>query len=249
MNFNNEEINYYEKNLKLESIGIDGQEKIKAAKVLVLGAGGLGSPALLYLATAGVGNIGIVDFDTVSISNLHRQILYTFADLGKPKSAMAKKRLETINPFINIKSYNVKITAENINDLIEEYDIILDAPDNFETRYIIEKACTQKNKIIIHASVSRFQGQVTVFTPETACYSCIFPNNPNESNIQENQENKIFGPLTGIIGTMQAIETIKVILSIGKPLTNTLLCYNALDQSIKKINFSKNKNCIICSNK
>lgn len=249
MNLSTDEKNYYTKNINLDIISEKGQKKLKEAKVLVLGAGGLGCPALLYLATSGVGNIGIVDFDIVSTSNLHRQILYTYSDIGKPKAEVAYEKLKRINPFINIKYYNVRINNKNIDDLIKDYDIILDSPDNFETRYIIENACCQNNKIIVHGSVSRFQGQISVFTPESACYNCIFPNNPNENDIVENMENKIFGPVTGIIGTIQAMECIKMILGIGTPMINTLLCYNALNQSFNKINVEKDPECLVCSKK
>ena len=247
MELSNDEKNYYVKNIGLDSINEIGQEKLKKAKVLVLGAGGLGCPALLYLATAGVGNIGIVDFDVVSISNLHRQILYTYSDIGKPKAEIAYKKIKLINPFINVRYFNIKIDKENIYDLIKDYDIILDSPDNFETRYIIEKACCENDKIIIHGSVSKFQGQVSVFTPESACYSCIFPNKPNDNAMNENLENKIFGPVTSIIGTIQAIECEKIILGIGEVMANKLLCYNSLNQSFNKIIIKKDKNCPICS--
>lgn len=246
MILNDNEVKFYEKNLKLEEIGNDGQNKLKKSRVLVLGAGGLGCPALLYLATSGVGKIGIVDFDIVSVSNLHRQILYTSEDLGESKAITAKRKLKKINPFIEIEAYNLKISEENIDELITDYDIILDSSDNFETRYIIEKACTKQKKIVVHASVSRFQGQVTVFTPETGCYNCLFPESPSETGIEENKENMIFGPVTGIIGTMQAIETLKVILNIGSISTNCLLCYNSLDNSIKRFKFSKRKDCPVC---
>lgn len=246
MDFKDNEIKFYEKNLKLKEISKDGQNKLRNSRVLVLGAGGLGCPALLYLATSGVGKIGIVDFDTVSVSNLHRQILYTYEDLGKSKAITAKKKLQKINPFIEIEAYNLKILENNIEELIKDYDIILDSPDNFETRYIIERACTKQKKIVVHASVSRFQGQVTVFTPETGCYNCLFPDTPSEAGVEENKENMIFGPVTGIIGTMQAIETLKVILNIGKISTNNLICYNSLDNSVKKFKFSKRKDCPVC---
>ena len=249
MTLSNDEKNYYTKNIRLGSINKDGHEKLKDAKVLVLGAGGLGCPALLYLATFGVGNIGIVDFDIVSVSNLHRQILYTYSDIGKSKACIAAKRIKEINPFINVRYYNVRINNENIYELIDEYDIILDSPDNFETRYIIEKACCLKHKIIVHGSVSRFQGQVSVFTPKSACYNCIFPNNPSKNDVKENMENKIFGPVTGIIGTIQAMECVKMILGIGDPLINKLLCYNALNQSINLIKIEKNPDCSVCGGK
>lgn len=246
MELTSDEKVFYTKNLRLDLIGEAGQLKLKAAKVLILGAGGLGSPALLYLATSGIGNIGIVDFDIVSISNLPRQILYSYSDIGKPKAQCAYEKIKEMNPFINVKYYNLKITEDNINGLIKDYDIILDSPDNFTTRYIIENACYRMNKIVVHASVSRFQGQVSVFTHESACYNCIFPTDPNEKDIKENLENKIFGPVTGVIGIIQAIECIKIILGIGEPLINFLLCYNALNQSVNKIIIEKDPECLIC---
>ena len=244
----NDERDYYKKNLELPNIDVNGQIKLKKARVLVLGAGGLGCPALLYLATSGVGNIGIVDFDTVSISNLHRQILYNYSDVGQSKAKVASDKLKRINPYINIEFYHTYIDEHNVDELIENYDIILDAPDNFQTRYIIEYACCKKKKTIIHASVSRFEGQVSVFTPETACYNCIFPPIPSKNSVNENKKNEIFGPVTGIIGTLQAMEAIKLIVGVGQPLTNKLLCYNSLNQKIRQINVTKDPNCLVCGN-
>jgi adenylyltransferase/sulfurtransferase len=244
-----EEIKYYEKHLNLQDFDLIKQIKLKKAKVLVIGAGGLGCPALLHLATSGIGCIGIVDFDSVSISNLHRQTLYTFEDIGKSKAEQATKKIKMINPFIKVKPYNIKVDENNIDELIKNYDIILDAPDNYETRYIIEDICTKRKKIIIHASVFRYQGQITVFTPDTACYRCAFPNIPVGMGSLVNSSRGIFGPLTCIIGTMQAIETIKIIINMGETMQNILLCYNTLDQSIKRYKIRKNINCSICARK
>lgn len=239
---------YYERHLMIEDIGVKGQLKLKNAKVLIIGAGGLGCPALLYLASAGVGSIGIVDFDVVSESNLARQILYTYEDIGQFKAEVAAKKLRKINPFVNIQYWIEKVDSNNIEDLINKYDYILDAPDNFETRYLIEDTCTKFKKTIIHGSVLRFQGQVAVFTPTSSCYRCNFPDIPDQELTPTCSQIGIFGGLTSIIGVMQAMETIKLITNVGEPLVGKLLYYNSLNQSIKKITLDKNKNCSLCSN-
>lgn len=244
-----EEKRYYEKHMLLNEIGEEGQLKLKNAKVLVIGAGGLGCPALLYLATAGVGCIGMVDLDVVSESNLHRQVLYTFDNLGEYKAEAAAARLKKVNPYIKLNYYTEKVDSSNIESLIDDYDIILDAPDNYDTRYAIEDACTKHKKTVVYASVFRFQGQVTVFDPSTACFRCVFPENPVDTTLSVDSKNGIFAPLTGIIGAIQASEAIKVITNIGRPLKNVLLCYNAMEQSIKTFKLHKNSLCPVCGNK
>ena len=172
--------------------------------------------------------------------------MYSYSSIGKNKVEVAAKKIEEINPFVNIEYFNLKINDNNINDLIDNYDIILDSLDNFESRYIVEKACCLKNKIVVHGSVSRFQGQVSVFTPESACYNCIFPNKLDMNDINSDEENLIFGSVTGIIGIIQAMECVKIILDIGDHLINKLLCYNALNQTINIIKIDKDPNCLVC---
>jgi adenylyltransferase/sulfurtransferase len=237
---------YYEKHINLTAINENGQDKLKRARVLVIGAGGLGCPALLNLVTSGIGNIGIIDFDKISISNLHRQTLYTYDDIGKFKSIEAARKLKIVNPYVKIEAFNKRVDENNIEELIVNYDIILDSPDNYETRYIIEDISYKNRKIIVHGSVFQFQGQVAIFNKKTPCYRCVFPEVPSGMSPLVNSSKGIFGPLASIIGTMQAIETIKIIIGMGTIAENYLLCYNALDQSIKKYKIHKNPNCIVC---
>lgn len=239
-------MDYYKRQEMLTEIGIAGQKKLKDAKVLVIGAGGLGCPALEYLVTAGIGKIGIIDFDTVSETNLARQILYTYDDIGKYKSEVAAERLRKMNPYIEIKAWVDRVNRENINDYIKEFDYILDSPDNLKTRYLIEEAATLSHKVIIHGSILRFMGQITVFADDTPCYRCIYPEIPTIEDIPTCDQVGVFPALPSIIGVMQAIETIKVIVGFGESMKGKLLCYNALDQSIHKFQLVKMEDCPVC---
>ena len=228
----------YQRQIILKQFGEAGQQKLQQAKVLVVGAGGLGCPALQYLVAAGVGNIGIVDGDVVSLSNLHRQPLYTTFDIGFSKAEKAKHSLSKLNPEIFITAYNQRLTPQNALTILSAYDIILDATDNFASRYLINDACVMLNKILVFGAVSQFEGQVAVFNcigkngTAPVNYRDLFPTPPKDDEVLNCAEAGVLGVLPGIIGTMQANETIKLITGLGKPLINSLLTYNALHNSM-----------------
>ncbi len=248
--------NRYQRQIQLKEFGHVGQDKIAQSSVLVIGAGGLGCPALQYLAAVGVGTIGIADFDVVEMSNLQRQILYTVDDIGKSKAITAAKRLKTLNPNISILPYNFQITNNNALEILAKYDIVIDGSDNFATRYLVNDACVLLEKPLIYGAVLRFEGQIGVFNLTDnqsnikTNYRDLFPEPPSDSTLSCNDVG-VLGVIPGIIGTMQAIETIKIITGIGKPLSNKIMCYNALENSFyafemdvksdKSIDFPKNK--------
>jgi adenylyltransferase/sulfurtransferase len=224
----------YKRQISLKELGESGQQKLKNSKVLVVGAGGLGCPALLYLAGAGVGRIGIVDFDVVSMSNLHRQILFSVSDVGLPKSLRAGDILGQINPDIEIAVFNQKLSNTNALEIISDFDIILDGTDNFASRYMINDACVLLNKTLVYGAISRFEGQLAVFNTSStagisANYRDLFPLPPADNEVLNCEEAGVIGVLPGIIGTMMANETIKLITGIGEPLLNRLLTYNSLN--------------------
>ena len=221
--------NRYNRHIILSEIGQNGQDKISNAKVLVIGAGGLGCPILQYLAAAGVGNIGIIDFDIVDISNLQRQVLYGTSTLGKNKAEAAKARLEDLNSDISIQAYPEKLTHNNALNLFETYDIIVDGSDNFETRYLVNDACIITNKPLVFGAIYKFEGQVSVFNYLNGpSYRCLFPEAPKKGSVPNCSEIGVLGVLPGIIGTMQANEVLKIILELGNTLSGKLFCYNAL---------------------
>jgi adenylyltransferase/sulfurtransferase len=229
----NELYERYQRQLILKGFGESGQRKLLAASVLVIGAGGLGCPALQYLVAAGIGNIGIVDDDTVALSNLHRQVLYTTGDTGFAKASKAKERLQQLNPNSKIDAYEKRLTTENAFEIIKSYDIVIDGTDNFATRYMINDACVLLNKPLVYGAVSQFEGQVAIFNTsdgkgtKPVNYRDLFPVPPKDGEVLNCAEAGVLGVLPGIIGTMQASETIKLITGIGKPLINSLLTYNA----------------------
>lgn len=234
MNLDN---NRYQRQIQLKEIGQMGQDKIAKGKVLVIGAGGLGCPALQYLAAAGVGTIGIIDFDVVELSNLQRQILYSVDDIGKSKAITAAKKLEVFNPEITIKSYNFQVTNKNALEILEGYDIIIDGSDNFSTRYLVNDACMLLDKPLIYGAVLRFEGQIGVFnlakneTQIKTNYRDLFPKPTDLASSISCNDVGVLGVIPGIIGTMQATEALKIITGVGKPLANTIISYNALDNS------------------
>lgn len=247
MTLNEEQIERYSRQILLPQVGGKGQEKLLAAKVLVLGAGGLGSPVAAYLAGAGVGTLGIVDSDEVELNNLHRQILYTTDDAGKKKATAAKERLEKVNPDIKIIPHVLRLTAENILDIIKDYDIIVDGTDNFPTRYLVNDACVLAKKTLVHGAFFRFEGQAMVIKPdEGPCYRCLFSEPPPPGAVPSCQEAGVLGALAGVIGLIQATETLKLILSIGEPLNGKLIIFNALEMGFRKVKVPKDKNCPIC---
>lgn len=235
----------YRRQIQLKEFGQAAQDKLLNAKVLVIGAGGLGCPALQYLAAAGVGNIGIVDFDIVEISNLHRQVLYTVADVGSLKAETAVKKLQALNPEIKLRSYPVMLSTSNALDMIEEYDLVIDGSDNFATRYLVNDACVILNKPLVYGAVLRFEGQVGVFNLEDVAtrqktnYRDLFPLPPDPASVPSCNEAGVLGVIPGIIGTMQAGEAIKIITGIGKPLCNKIVTYNALNNTYYDLELSK----------
>ncbi len=240
------ETEQYSRHLLLPEIGEEGQNILKQKAVLIVGLGGLGAPISIYLAAAGIGRIGIADFDTVEISNLQRQILYRHKDIGKKKVEIAYNQLKSINPNIKIERYSEKIDEKNAKQIIEKYDIINDGTDNFESRYLLNKICNETGKTNVYASIGKFEGQLSVFVPQkTACYNCLYPVPANKNDIKE-EDKGVLCVLPALIGSLQATETIKVLLNIGTPLYNKLLLYNALDMSFRKLKINRAVNCPVC---
>jgi adenylyltransferase/sulfurtransferase len=236
----------YSRHLILPEVGTAGQRRLKAARVLIIGAGGLGAPAAIYLAAAGIGTIGIVDFDNIELSNLQRQIIHSTADVGSSKCKSAKSRLAQINPEIKVVLYEERITAENIEKLVEEYDVIVDATDNFTTRYLINDACVLGKKPNVFGAIYRFEGQTSIFAPGGPCYRCLFPYPPPPDAVPNCAEGGVLGVLAGMIGVIQATEAIKYILGMGKNLVGQLLMYDALDMKFDVLKIARNAKCPLC---
>jgi len=231
----------------MPEVGMDGQKKLKEASVLLIGAGGLGSPLGLYLAAAGVGRIGIVDFDVVDYSNLQRQILHSTKDVGRPKLASAKERLEGINPFVKVETHEMHLTSENALGLFSGYDIIVDGTDNFPTRYLVNDACVLTGKPNVYGSIFRFEGQVSVFaTKDGPCYRCLYPEPPPPGLVPSCAEGGVLGILPGVIGTLQANETVKLIIGKGEPLIGRLLLFDALKTKFRELKLRKDPDCPVC---
>jgi len=242
-----EEIQRYSRHLIMPEVGVEGQLKLKRARVLTIGTGGLGAPLGLYLAAAGVGHLGLVDFDVVDSSNLQRQVTFTTADVGKPKSEAAKARLSALNPAIEIVSYETRLTSENALDLFRDYDIIVDGTDNFPTRFLVNDACVLLGKPNVYGSIFRFEGQATVFGyPGGPCYRCLYPEPPPPGLVPSCAEGGVLGVLTGIVGSIQAMETIKLILGAGEPLVGRLLLFDALAMRFRELKLKKNPDCPMC---
>jgi thiazole biosynthesis adenylyltransferase ThiF len=252
-NFTEEQIKRYARHIILPEVGGKGQEKLLNSKVLVIGAGGLGSPAILYLAAAGVGTIGIVDFDVVDFSNLQRQVIHNTERVGTPKAESAKKTVEMLNPDVKVIAYNTRISKENIMDIIKDYDVVLDGTDNFPTRFLINDACYFAGKPLVSAAMLRFEGQVSVFDfrvkEQSPCYRCLFPEPPPPGLVPSCQEAGILGSIGGIMGCIQATEAIKLILGIGEPLVGKLLIMDALSMDFRKVKLRKDPNCPLCGEK
>lgn len=242
-----EELQRYSRQLSLPSIGIEGQRKLKRARVLVVGAGGLGSPALLYLASAGVGTIGLVDFDPVDVTNLHRQILYTDADVGGSKTRTAAARVTAANPHVHVEAYDTRLTSHNALEIARDYDIIVDGTDNFATRYLVNDTAVLLGKTNVYASVLRFEGQASVFaTPDGPCYRCLFRDPPPPGLIPNCAEAGVLGVLPGIMGSIQASETIKLITGVGTPLVGRLLLFDALAMKFRTMEVRRDPACPMC---
>jgi len=246
--FTDEQIERYSRHIMLPEVGGVGQIKMLEAKVLLIGAGGLGSPAAYYLAAAGIGNLGIVDFDVVDLSNLQRQIIHSTERIGMLKTESAKKTIGELNPDVNVTLFNEKLTSENILRIFADYDYILDGTDNFATRYLINDACVMAGKTNIHGSIFRFEGQATVFKPgDGPCYRCLYPEPPPPGLVPNCQEGGVLGVLAGVIGNLQVVETLKMVLGIGKPLIGTLLIYDALNSEFRKLKLKRDPSCPVCS--
>ena len=248
--FTDEQIERYSRHIILPEVGGSGQQKMLDARILLLGAGGLGSPAAYYLAAAGIGNLGIVDFDQVDLSNLQRQIIHSTERIGMLKTESAKKTIQALNPDVNVTLYNEKMDSNNIMSLIKDYDYVVDGSDNFPTRYLVNDACVMKNKTLIHGSIYRFEGQVTVFKPgDGPCYRCLYPEPPPPGMVPNCQEGGVLGVLAGVIGNLQVVEVLKLILGIGKPLVGKLLIYDALNTEFRNLRLRRDVNCPMCGEK
>jgi adenylyltransferase/sulfurtransferase len=242
-----EEILRYSRHLIMPEVGMEGQLKLKAAKVLCIGTGGLGAPLGLYLAAAGVGRIGLVDFDSVDFTNLQRQVLFGTSDVGRPKITAAADRLRNLNPEIQIDAYETQLTSENALDLFKDYDIIVDGTDNFPTRYLVNDACVILSKPNVYGSIFRFEGQITVFGyPDGPCYRCLYPEPPPPGLVPSCAEGGVLGVLPGIVGTIQAAETLKLIIGKGQPLVGRLLLFDALAMKFRELKLRKNPECPVC---
>ena len=243
----NEEILRYSRHLIMPEVTLEGQRKLKAARVLCIGAGGLGSPMTLYLAAAGVGTIGVVEFDTVDLTNLQRQVLYATADVGRPKLEAAAERLRALNPDIEIVPHQLRLNSANVLELFRQYDIIADGTDNFPTRYLVNDASVLTGKPNVYASIFRFDGQVSVFgAPEGPCYRCLFPEPPPPGLVPSCAEGGVLGVLPGIVGSLQALEVIKLILGIGDPLIGRLAMFDALAFELREVRIRRDPNCVVC---
>ncbi len=248
MDFTDSQIQRYSRHIILPEVGGKGQKKLSRAKILIIGAGGLGSPAALYLAAAGIGTLGLVDGDVVDLSNLQRQILHTTATIGLPKVESGRQMLATLNPEITIKTYQENVAADNIMRFLPEYDIVLDGSDNFTTRFLVNDACYFAKKTLISGSIFRFEGQLTTIKPHEGypCYRCLYPEPPPAGLVPNCQEAGVLGVLAGTIGVLQAAEAIKEILDIGETLADRLLIYDALEMKFRKVTRPKDPACPLC---
>lgn len=249
MNLSNEQLERYSRHIILKQVGGKGQEKILSGKVLVIGAGGLGAPAAMYLAAAGVGTLGLVDYDTVDLSNLQRQIIHQTKDVGKEKVISAKETIADMNPDVKVHTYNELVNAANIMDIIkdQDYDFIIDGTDNFPAKFLINDACVLLKKPFSHAGIIRFEGQTMTYEPgKGPCYRCVFSEPPPKDAVPTCRQAGVLGVMGGVIGTLQATEALKYILGVGELLTGHLLTYNALTMTFRKVKLPHNKKCAVC---
>jgi len=241
-----EQVNRYSRHIIMPQVGPSGQRKIMESSVLIIGAGGLGSPIAVYLALAGIGKIGIVDFDTVDISNLQRQILHQNADIGKLKAVSAKETINAYNPDVEVVTHNVPITSDNSMEIIGQYDYIINGADNFAARYLVNDTCHFLKKPLIDGSILLFDGQVTVYLPGEGCYRCLYPSPPPPGMVPSCAEAGVLGALCGTVGTIQATEVLKLILGVGESLRGRLLLYDALAMEIRQVRIRKDPHCVLC---
>ena len=248
MKFSDEQIHRYSRQMILPGIGGKGQRKLMEAKVLIMGAGGLGSPAAIYLAAAGVGTIGLADFDRVELHNLQRQILHKTGDLGRLKVESGRETLESLNPEVKVQTYSDRIVSANIREIIRGYDLVLDGSDNFPTRFLVNDACYFERKTLISGAILRFDGQLSTFKPHAGgpCYRCLLPEPPPPGMVPSCQEAGVLGAVAGIIGILQANEALKEILGLGESMAGRFLIFNALNLSFHEVKIAKNSNCPLC---
>lgn len=236
----------YSRQVILEEVGVEGQARLLRSKVLIVGAGGLGSPVALYLAAAGVGTLGIVDGDQVDLTNLHRQILHTTAALGQPKTESARRTLEQLNPDVRVVPYQTVLTSANALQILEPYDVVVNGSDNFPTRYLVNDACVLLRKPLVDASILKWEGQATTFLPGQGCYRCLFPTPPPPGAVPSCAEGGILGALCGYMGARQALEAIKILLGVGETLANRLLIFDALEGETRVVRWNRNPACPVC---
>lgn len=249
MSFTNDQMERYSRHIILKEVGGQGQKKLLKSKVLIIGTGGLGAPAAMFLAAAGIGTIGLVDFDAVELSNLQRQIIHLTKDVGKPKVISGKETINEMNPDVDVVTYKEWVSSGNIKDIINDrdYDFIIDGTDNFPAKFLINDACVLTCKPFSHAGIIRFQGQTMTYVPEKGpCYRCIFQNPPPSDAVPTCKQAGVLGVMGGIIGTIQATEAIKYVLGVGQLLTGHLLTYDALKMEFRKVKLSNNRNCQVC---
>jgi adenylyltransferase/sulfurtransferase len=247
LDFKEEQIKRYARHIIMPEVGGKGQKKLLNSKVLIIGAGGLGSPSGYYLAAAGIGKLGFVDFDVVDTSNLQRQILHNTERVGKPKVESAKQTIQALNPDVEVITYHEKLNSSNIIKILQDYDLVLDGCDNFPTRYLVNDAAVMTGKTNVSAAVFRFEGQITVFKPQNGpCYRCLYPQPPPPGLVPSCQEAGVLGVLPGVLGLIQALEAIKLILGIGKSLVGRLLIFDGLGTNFREVKIKKDKNCPLC---
>ncbi|MCA9973036.1 MAG: molybdopterin-synthase adenylyltransferase MoeB [Anaerolineales bacterium] len=247
VDLSHEEVKRYSRHLIMPEVGVEGQKKLKAASVLLIGAGGLGSPLAMYLAAAGIGRIGLVDYDVVDDTNLQRQVIHGTSSVGRPKLESARARILDINPHVQVDAYEIPLTSENALEIFAPYDVVIDGTDNFPTRYLTNDACVLLGKPNVYGSIYRFDGQASVFyAAEGPCYRCLFPEPPPPGLVPSCAEGGVLGVLPGVIGTIQATEAIKLILGVGEPLIGRLLLYDALTMTVDEVYLQKNPRCPVC---
>lgn len=247
MDFTEEQITRYSRHILLPEVGGKGQKKIARSRIFIVGAGGLGSPAALYLAAAGVGTIGLIDSDAVDLSNLQRQVIHHTPDLGRSKVVSGKEKIQALNPDVNVVTYADRLSSKNALELIRGYDVVIDGVDNFPAKFLINDACFFADKPLVHGGILRFDGRVTTIIPKkTACYRCVFKHPPPPGLVASCQEAGVIGVLAGIIGTIQATEALKLVLGVGRPLTDRMLDFDARRTAFREIKTRRNPNCPLC---
>ena len=246
MELSREQCRRYNRHLILEGFGAEAQQKLLHAKVLLVGAGGLGSPVALYLAAAGVGTIGVVDGDTVSITNLQRQVLHSTPDVGRPKVVVAKERMQTINPDVCVETYETYLSETNAMELIHPYDFVIDGTDNFATKYLVNDACVMQGKAFTMGGISKYSGQLMTHVPGSACYRCLFPEPPAKQDVETCAMVGVLGSIAGMLGTVQATECLKYLAGVGQLLTNSMLTFDALSMQWQRFGFGQRPSCELC---